>query len=168
MNYILNQLVENGVIAKSEFDDYKYALSVLLLKIMHYFIIFIISVCLGIISETVLFLYCYSAIRTYIGGIHANNPLTCLFISILFIIGLKVIINIHGCRIFILLFAVIISYYFYINCSKSLSNVKFLFHIVFMNSILLALLAFDCYAYTNCILYGFVLNIFLFNMKNIL
>lgn len=168
MNYILNQLIENGIIAKNAFDDYKYALNVLLLKIIHYFVIFLISAYLNIMSETILFLYCYSTIRSYVGGIHANNPLICLLLSIIFIIGLKCIIGIHINSVFILIFSVLISYYLYINCCKSLSNVKFLVHLIFINIILFVLIIFDCFVYSNCILYGFILNIFLFNMRNIL
>ena len=79
MNYILNQLSKNKIISKEEFEEYRYALNVLLLKFIHYFVIFAIAFYMNIIIETIVFLYCYSTIRSYIGGIHAQNPIICLF-----------------------------------------------------------------------------------------
>lgn len=168
MNYILGQLAEKKIIAKEEYANYKYAFNVLLLKFVHCFAILITAFFLNIVSETVLFLYCYSMIRTYVGGIHANNPIKCFILSILFVIGLRSIINIHLNYILIIIFSIVISYYWYINCMKQLSNIKFLIHLMFINIILWILVVFDQLVYVNCILYGFILNIVLFNMRNIL
>ncbi len=162
MNYILNQLSKNKIINKKEFDEYRYALNVLLLKFIHYIVIFAIAFNKNIITETIIFLYCYSTIRSYIGGIHAQNPLICLFISVLFIIGLKLIIYININPIFLIILIIILSYYWYINCKKTLSKTKFLIQLVFINIASIILFSFNQFTYINCIFYGYILNIILF------
>lgn len=166
MDYILHQLIKNKIINNDEYDEYKYALNVLLLKITHYFIIFIISVYMNMIIQTIVFLYCYSTIRTYVGGLHANNPVVCLLISILFIIGLKLILNFSINYILIIIISILISYYWYVNCCTSLSNTKFLFQLIFINVALLILATFNQSNYINCILYSHILNVILFYLKN--
>lgn len=162
MNYILNQLSKNKIISKEEFEEYRYALNVLLLKFIHYFVIFAIAFYMNIIIETIVFLYCYSTIRSYIGGIHAQNPIICLFISLLFIIGLKQIINISINPALLILSLTILSIYWYINCKKTLSKIKFLMHLIFINIGSIILFSFNQFTYINCIFYGYILNIILF------
>lgn len=166
MDFILHQLIKNKIIDNDEYDEYKYALNVLLLKIIHYFIIFVVSAYMNIIIQTIVFLYCYSTIRTYVGGIHANNPVICLLISILFIIGLKQILDFSINYILIIIISILISYYWYVNCYTSLSSIKFLFHLIFINVVLLILATFNQSNYINCILYSHILNAILFYLKN--
>ena len=37
MNYILKQLIKNRLISANQYEEYKYALKVMFLKILHYF-----------------------------------------------------------------------------------------------------------------------------------
>lgn len=162
MNYILNQLRKNKIIDKEELEEYRYALNVLLLKSIHYFVIFAIAFYMNIIIESIIFLCCYSTIRSYIGGIHAQNPLICLFISLLFIVGLKPIINISINPILLIITLIILSFYWYGNCKKTLSKIKFLMHLIFINISSIILFSFNQFTYINCIFYGYLLNIILF------
>ena len=162
MNYILNQLSKNKLIDKEEFEEYRYALNVLILKFAHYFTIFTIAIYLNIIIETIIFLYCYSTIRSYVGGIHAQNPIICLFISILFIIVLKQIINININPILLIMILILLSYYWYINCKKSLPKIKFLIQLIYINIGSIILFSFNQFAYINSIFYGYILNFILF------
>lgn len=162
MKYILKKLIKNKIIHEKEFDEYNYALKILFLKLIHYFAIFTISIFLDIFTETIIFLYSYSIIRGYVGGIHANNPWFCLAISILFVICLKIVLNTNVNSIIVLIFMIIISYYWYINCNKSLCQMKFLMHLLFINvfSLIFYLLAQSIYL--NSLFYGYVINIILF------
>lgn len=165
MQYILNKLVENKIILLQEVDEYNFALKIILLKIIHYIAIFCIAIILNIFIETVIFLYSYSVIRNYIGGIHANNPLVCLGISILFVVVLKIFLNITINDFLVLIFIITASYYCYTKCNKFLSKVRFLIHLIFINVILLMFNLLSQNVYMNCIVYGFILNIILFNVK---
>ncbi|WP_423838813.1 accessory gene regulator B family protein [Thomasclavelia cocleata] len=158
--------MENKIILEKDVDEYNYALKILFLKLIHYVVIFSIAFFLDILIETIVFLYSYSIIRTYIGGIHANNPLVCLSISILFVITLKQILNININYFLILIFMIIVSCYWYTNCNKFLSKVKFLIHLLFINIILLIFYILTQDTYINCIVYGYILNIILFTIKN--
>lgn len=162
MNYILNQLRKNKIIDKEELEEYRYALNVLLLKSIHYFVIFATAFYMNIIIESIIFLYCYSTIRSYVGGVHAQNPLFCLFISLLFIVGLKPIINFSINPILSIITLIILSFYWYINCKKSLSKIKFLIQLIFINIGSIILFSLNQFTYINCIFYGYILNIILF------
>lgn len=165
MKYLLYQLLQNHIIQTKEVDEYIYAFNIIVLKFIHYVVIFTISIILDIFIETVIFLYSYSVIRNYVGGIHANNPLVCLGISMLYVVILKLILNININFILIFIFMLVVSWYWYKNYKKSLSRIKFTIHLLLINVITVFFYTLNQDMYINCIIYGYILNLFLFTSK---
>lgn len=94
MNLIINKLVLYNLINEDEKEEYEYALKILILKSIHYLLIFLSSCILKIFWETLIFFQLYKHIRLYIGGFHAKNPFLCGLISILFVFGLFLVLKI--------------------------------------------------------------------------
>lgn len=165
MNFILNKMVENNVIDSNEMEEYRYALNVILLKGLHYLIIFAIGTILNILFETITFIYIYIVCRSYIGGFHANNPILCCMLSALFMLGLYLINQMNVILdTKILLFLVILSIYIY-NVCKNIFRYRLLYHLILINILSIFLYKLNFFKYLNCILYAFILVIILYNLK---
>jgi accessory gene regulator B len=72
-NILTERLFLYGLIRNNDKEIYHYLIQVLIEKIVVFFVIFMISVRWEILLETVLFILCFSCIRRYSGGFHANS-----------------------------------------------------------------------------------------------
>lgn len=166
VNFILENLVQNNIIERNDLEEYQYALTIVFLKFIHYFMIFIVSIFFNILFETVVFLYVYVPIRTYIGGYHSKNMYICLLISFLFIVFLyfflKYLVFINKNIVFLLI--LIGLYYFFHQCDNHfLNKVKLTFLFVFIVSIVLLITSQNNYLIS--IAYSIMLNFILFKLS---
>ncbi|WP_455684804.1 accessory gene regulator B family protein [Thomasclavelia sp.] len=81
--YITNALIQYNLISDNEREVYEYGIEVFLLKIMHFFTIFVISIILNYEIESLIFLITYYNVRGIIGGYHSKSRLVCLTETIL-------------------------------------------------------------------------------------
>lgn len=166
INFILENLVKNNIIEKSELENYYYALEVLFLKIIHYITIFIISLFFNILPETFIFLCVYSSIRTYIGGYHSKNMYICLLLSFLFVVCLNFCLQykeiFNGSVIILLIFIGL--YYFYCQCDNFFLN-KMKINVIFIIILSISLLMMKQNGYLISIAYAIILNFFLFKFS---
>lgn len=81
-NKILQKMIEKNLIENDEVEIYEYGIQLFFLKIIHLCSIFIVGFILGIPIEIAIFIICYSLLRSYTGGYHAQSALYCLLISI--------------------------------------------------------------------------------------
>ena len=83
---ILQGMLKNQYIEEEDLEIYEYGLQILFLKLIHTCSIFIIGLLLGIVKEIVIFMICYSLLRTYTGGFHAKTSMRCIFISLMMVL----------------------------------------------------------------------------------
>lgn len=166
INFILESLVKNNIIERSELENYHYALEILFLKIIHYITIFIISLFFNIFPETFMFLYVYSSIRTYIGGYHSKNMYICLLLSFLFVVCLNFWLQykeiFDGNVIILLIFIGL--YYFYHQCDNFFLN-KIKINVIIIVILSIFLLMIEQNGYLISIAYAIILNFFLFKFS---
>lgn len=74
--------------SKKDIEKLRYGLEGIYLTIYKLFIILIISLILGILKETLIFLVLFNIIRFPAFGFHANTSLECLIISSILILGI--------------------------------------------------------------------------------
>lgn len=162
MNFILNKMVNNNIINSDEIEEYRYALSVIFFKGLHYLIIFTTGIILNILFQTIIFIYVYTICRSYVGGFHASNPITCCMLSALFIFGLYLIDQvIIILDIVVLLLLLIVSIYIYNICKNTFKH-KLSYHLILINILSILLYHLNGFKYLNCILYTFILVIILY------
>lgn len=70
-----------------EFEKLKYGLTVLLINISKITILFISAYILGIFKYTFLYLLCFTFIRTFAFGVHAEKSLNCTLSNLIIFIG---------------------------------------------------------------------------------
>ena len=83
---IVNELYKSGLITYDNKEIYEFGIEATLLKFIHVLTMIIVGIFFGLVPQTILFIICYSAIRTYAGGIHAKTRVGCFIISLLMII----------------------------------------------------------------------------------
>lgn len=79
--YIINHLINYRIIKEKDKPIYEYGVSILILKIVYWFVFLIYGLCFNVFYETVAFLALYSLIRIYAGGYHASSIRNCFIIS---------------------------------------------------------------------------------------
>lgn len=167
MNYILKQLIKNRLISANQYEEYKYALKVMFLKILHYFIILISGYLFNILTETVVFLFSYNYIRKYLGGFHSKNKYICLFLSGLFIVNLNIIINymkkINMICMLIFIYISLFYDYYYCCCKYFLPNFRKLIIVIILFSNVFYLI--NQYDLLISIVYAILLNYILFKLE---
>lgn len=165
MNFILNRMVNNNIIISDEIEEYRYALSVIFFKGLHYFIIFTTGIILNILFQTIIFIYVYTICRSYVGGFHASNPIICCMLSALFILGLYLINQVNTTLdIVVLILLIILSIYIYNICKNTFKH-KLSYHLILINSLSILLYNLNSFKFLNCILYTFILVIILYHFQ---
>lgn len=87
MNFIMNYIKKNSNYSKNELLEIEYGLVGIYLTLSKMIIIFILAYILGILKETVIFMFLFNIIRTTAYGLHATKSWICLVSStIIFII----------------------------------------------------------------------------------
>lgn len=94
---IINKLIKMGIIKKEDTDIYEYSINILKNYIFFLLIVFICNLITKNMINTILFLSLFFTLRRYCGGIHFNNSLTCIIVSVLFSVLVPL-----SCRILIL------------------------------------------------------------------
>lgn len=74
---LTKKLLMNGSILEDEQDLYSYTILVLIEKIIGFSAIYLIALFQGHLLETILFILCFSNLRKYTGGFHANSFAGC-------------------------------------------------------------------------------------------
>ncbi len=93
INQIVSYWCDKSIIAEEDKELYAFGLKQGALVLLNIVTTLIIGVLLGMIVETLLFLFSYMSLRTYTGGYHAETAFTCYVVSsaiiviALFIIG---------------------------------------------------------------------------------
>lgn len=81
-NKISDNLIKNNLISFEEKEIYSYLIAQMLRAMLNIIISIIIGFWLGMIFESMVFTISLILIRSYSGGYHAKNPVSCFFISI--------------------------------------------------------------------------------------
>ena len=84
---VVDSLCKNGFVTANNREIYEFGIETAFLKSVHIVTMIIIGAAFGLLKQTILFVICYSAIRTYAGGIHAKTKIGCYIISVLMIFG---------------------------------------------------------------------------------
>lgn len=91
VNHWMNIIKKNKDYDDIKLKEIEYGLTGLYLTLSKSIVIFIISLILGIIKEVFIFLFIYNLIRLTSFGIHAKKSWMCLISSIIFFIGVPII-----------------------------------------------------------------------------
>lgn len=98
MNYVINKMLQcmqtNNLIEEEDVELYQYGIHLLILKFLHYCSILVLGFFLGRVWQLLIFLVCYTVLRSYTGGFHAKHSGTCLLISIMMILVLHLTIDV--------------------------------------------------------------------------
>ena len=78
----VNTLYMNGRIKEKDKAIYYYSVEILIEKVIGMSLILFLSICFGLLGQTILFLVYFSAIRQHAGGFHANTFRACLIGSL--------------------------------------------------------------------------------------
>ncbi|MGL5068498.1 MAG: accessory gene regulator B family protein [Sarcina sp.] len=76
-------LIKNEKITNEEKDVYQYGFETLLAFLANILVILLLSIFLGKLGVTIVFIACYSCLRQYTGGYHAGNYKKCLMLFIM-------------------------------------------------------------------------------------
>lgn len=80
---LINIMIKNGIVEDGNREVYKYAIQILVLKILHIIGVLGIAILLNQFYYMVIFLSLYSFIRGHIGGFHAKTRCGCFLISVM-------------------------------------------------------------------------------------
>lgn len=78
----VNTLYMNGRIKEKDKAIYHYSVEILIEKVIGMSLLLFLSICFGLLGQTILFLVYFSAIRKHAGGFHANTFRACLIGSL--------------------------------------------------------------------------------------
>ncbi|MEG0577260.1 MAG: accessory gene regulator B family protein [Bacilli bacterium] len=136
IDLILKRLLVNKIISddKETLEDYKYALVIMRLKLLHSITILFLGFSLNCFVESIIFLLLYSILRKYIGGFHAKKSVNCFFLSLLFAIGLFYIINYIYIDAFLLLILIVILLIVCLFVSKNVEKQNLIFLLIILIS----------------------------------
>lgn len=162
--YLTNFLINYGIISEDEKDEYQYGIEVLLLKCLHLLTILIISITLGFVLESIVFLSVYNNVRGIIGGYHAKTRIVCLIYTILIVLVLYLILlfaRFSTYMILVLIFELIVSItIFVLNKNMKYKNkLKLSLMILLILSCLFYL--FSYYTFVLATTYALFLSLFL-------
>ncbi|MGX8851068.1 accessory gene regulator ArgB-like protein [Amedibacillus sp. YH-ame10] len=97
MNIVINKILQymhkNHLVEDEDIELYQYGIYLMFLKLMHYCSILALGFLLGRVWELLIFLLCYTLLRSYTGGYHAKHEFTCLLISIAMILCIHLTID---------------------------------------------------------------------------
>lgn len=93
INHWMNLITKYNSYDDIKLEQIKYGLTGLYMTISKAIIIFIISLLLNVVKESIILLLCFNAIRVTSFGIHAKKSWICLVISIILFIGIPLIIK---------------------------------------------------------------------------
>lgn len=166
--FLTNILFKHGIISKDEIDEYQYGIEVLMLKCLHLSSILIISLTLGFLIESIVFLLVYNNIRGTIGGYHAKTKIICLIFTILITLALYLIListSFYENMILILILELFVSIsIFVLNRNmrhKNKLNLNLLF-ILFLSFLCYLL---NCYAILLATTYALFISLLLYINK---
>lgn len=77
-------LIDNSIIKAEDAEIYEYGLELLIAEVFETFAVLIISIIIGKVLATLLFLVAFCALRMYAGGYHASSHFKC-FLTLLFV-----------------------------------------------------------------------------------
>lgn len=96
INGYINHIKRNNDYSKEKLEKIEYSLTGIYLTFSKMFIIFLISIILGIFKEVLIFMILFNILRTTAFGIHASKSWICLLSSLICFIVLPIIaININ-------------------------------------------------------------------------
>lgn len=78
-------MVDMGVIPHDDIEIYEYGLEQGIVLLYNFLTTVIIGAVMGMLWQAVVFIICYSTLRTFAGGYHARTPLRCYLFSIVMI-----------------------------------------------------------------------------------
>jgi len=87
---VTNNLIENHIISKEDFELYSFGLKSSLIIAINIIVTLIIGFSLRMPIESLLILVVFIPLRSCAGGIHASNNTLCLFISALMIVSILI------------------------------------------------------------------------------
>lgn len=74
-------LVCNRVIKKQEAGIYEYGVTVLVYTLINLATILLIGIVMGCVWESMCYTVCYIVLRKFVGGYHAQSPISCYIVS---------------------------------------------------------------------------------------
>lgn len=91
---MLQYMQDEKLIDVEDVEAYQYGMQLMFLKFVHYCGTFILGFLLGRGWEILVFLVCYTLLRTYAGGYHAKHSITCFLVSMTMILFISFTIDI--------------------------------------------------------------------------
>ena len=91
LDKLFSKLKESGI--EIDEDDFYYGATTLLNYIVFFVVVFLLSIFLNIEINVLFFVLPYVFLRQYTGGIHLNNSMLCIFMSVLIVIGIPLLSN---------------------------------------------------------------------------
>ena len=90
---IVNKLISLQIINKEDTDLYEYSISILINYIFFSLLILIGNLFTKNYCATFIFLFTFSLLRKYTGGLHLNRRITCLLLSVVLTLFVPYIAN---------------------------------------------------------------------------
>lgn len=91
---ITDVLLKSGLAAADEKEIYEFGIETAILKFIHIVTMVLIGAAFNLLIQTILFVICYSVVRTYAGGFHAKTRVACYIISVIMIITVLAIVKV--------------------------------------------------------------------------
>lgn len=91
--YITQKLVESATIEEGDRELYCYGFFLLISKIFFFFITAIAGFLTGTTKESIVFFVVFMLLRTYAGGIHASNEMSCTVLTTMVLIASVLVIG---------------------------------------------------------------------------
>lgn len=166
INFVLDKMIQQGIIDESDSIEYEYAIEVIFLKFIHIITIFSMAFLFNFLVPTFIFFLSFHYFRQYMGGYHSKNVIFCFFLSPIFVLLLYIFTNYIKIDFFVLDFFIIlvtICMYYLNKDNNFLNNIKKgLYVIVFLSNTFLVL---NYLLGMKSVLFSLLLVIFLFFMK---
>lgn len=83
---IITNIIKSGESIEDCREVYVYGLTQLFRTLLNLFTTVIIGFCMGMLSESIVFVICLMLIRSYSGGYHSDSPIRCYLISVIAVI----------------------------------------------------------------------------------
>ncbi len=93
---LLRAMIENKVIDPDEAEIYSFGVQLLSETVISFVVFFIIAALLGMLTEYIVFMAAFAALRQYAGGSHAGTFLRCLLISCVIVMSLYLPLKFTG------------------------------------------------------------------------
>ena len=79
--YLVNTLKENNLVQDKDYDWYVYGTELLVITIIKFVGLFILSYTLGLVKESLIFIFAFSILRNQAGGVHSDSFFRCFVIT---------------------------------------------------------------------------------------